>query len=291
MAFHSIQEMIDKCNADNCSFYQVVMEDSCHDMEAEEKTLTAKMGEMWRIMCETADSYDSSLHSRSGLVGGAGGKMEVYMKSGNSYCGEFLLTVIAEALKMGEANACMKRIVAAPTAGSCGVLPSVYMAIKKIHHYTDEEIVKSMFVAAGIGAVIADRASIAGATGGCQAEIGTAAAMTSGALVYLKEGTPEQIGHAVAMTLKNMLGLVCDPVAGLVEVPCVKRNVAGATNAVACAEMALAGITSVIPVDQVIDAMREVGDDMASKYKETACGGCALTPKGVQIAAEIMEEV
>jgi L-serine dehydratase len=142
-----------------------------------------------------------------------------------------------------------------------------------------------MIVAAGIGQVIASRAFIAGATGGCQAEIGTAAAMSAGALVTLKNGSPAQIANAVAMTLKNMLGLVCDPVAGLVEVPCVKRNVSGAANAVTCAEMALAGIESAIPVDQVIDAMREVGENMSPMYKETACGGCANTPKGLEVKA------
>jgi L-serine dehydratase len=195
-----------------------------------------------------------------------------------------MLTVVAEALKMGESNACMKRIVASPTAGSCGVMPAVYIAAKKLHGFKDEAIVKSMVVAAGIGTVIAHRAFIAGATGGCQAEIGTAAAMTSGGLVALKGGTPTQIANAVAMVLKSMLGLVCDPVAGLVEVPCVKRNVTGAANAVICAEMALAGIGSAIPVDQVIDAMREVGENMSPMYKETACGGCANTPKGIEVA-------
>jgi L-serine dehydratase len=178
----------------------------------------------------------------------------------------------------------MKRIVASPTAGSCGVMPAVYIAAKKLHGFSDEEIVKSMIVAAGIGEVIAQRAFIAGATGGCQAEIGTAAAMTAGGLVALKGGTPFQIADAVAMVLKSMLGLVCDPVAGLVEVPCVKRNVTGAANAVICAEMALAGIGSAIPVDQVIDAMREVGENMSPIYKETACGGCANTPMGIRVA-------
>jgi L-serine dehydratase len=195
---------------------------------------------------------------------------------------------MVEALKMGESNACMKRIVAAPTAGSCGVMPAVLTAVKRMYGESDENIVKSMIVAAGIGQVIASRAFIAGATGGCQAEIGTAAAMSAGALVTLKGGSPNQIANAIAMTLKNMLGLVCDPVAGLVEVPCVKRNVSGAANAVTCAEMALAGIESAIPVDQVIDAMREVGDNMSPMYKETACGGCANTPMGLAVKEKLI---
>lgn len=287
MAFNSIDEIIQICKEKDIRFDEAVIQDTCLDTGQTEEETIARMAEMWRVMCDASENYDENLKSRSGLVGGSGKQMEFYMKSGKSYCGEFILTVIAEALKMGESNACMKRIVAAPTAGSCGVMPSVYLAVKKNHEFSDEAIVKSMFVAAGVGQVIAERAYIAGATGGCQAEIGTAAAMTAAGLVSLKDGTPEQIAHAVAMTLKGMLGLVCDPVAGLVEVPCVKRNVSGAANAVVCAEMALAGVKSAIPVDQVIDAMREVGDNMPSIYKETACGGCANTPKGIEIAHKL----
>ena len=284
MAFQSINEIIEICKKDKLRFYDAIMRDTCTVTETTEEQNLKQMNEMWQVMCEASEGYDATLKSRSGMVGGNGQQMKNYTERGEGYCGEFMLTVIAEALKMGESNACMKRIVAAPTAGSCGVLPSVYIAVKKHHGVSDEAIVKSMFVAAGVGEVIAARAYIAGATGGCQAEIGTAAAMTAAGLVSLKNGTPEQIAHAVAMTLKGMLGLVCDPVAGLVEVPCVKRNVTGAANAVVCAEMALAGIESAIPVDQVIDAMREVGDHMPSMYKETACGGCATTPKGIEIA-------
>ncbi len=284
MAYNGISEILSVCKEKKISFYEAVMQDTCIDTEQSEEENLARMSEMWKIMCDTSDSYDAKLKSRSGLVGGCGGVMEDYIKNSNSYCGEFMLTVVKEALKMGESNACMKRIVASPTAGSCGVMPAVYIAAKKLNKFSDEEIVKSMIVAAGIGEVIAQRAFIAGATGGCQAEIGTAAAMTAGGLVALKGGTPFQIADAVAMVLKSMLGLVCDPVAGLVEVPCVKRNVTGAANAVICAEMALAGIGSAIPVDQVIDAMREVGENMSPIYKETACGGCANTPMGIRVA-------
>jgi L-serine dehydratase len=284
MAYSSVKEILNLCEERGISFYDAVMLDTIEDTEQTEDENLRRMSEMWQIMCDTSKEYDKALKSRSGLVGGNGGMMEDYLKGHTGYCGEFMLTVVAEALKMGESNACMKRIVASPTAGSCGVMPAVYIAAKKLHGFKDEAIVKSMVVAAGIGTVIAHRAFIAGATGGCQAEIGTAAAMTSGGLVALKGGTPTQIANAVAMVLKSMLGLVCDPVAGLVEVPCVKRNVTGAANAVICAEMALAGIGSAIPVDQVIDAMREVGENMSPMYKETACGGCANTPKGIEVA-------
>lgn len=285
MAYNSISEILGVCSERNIDFYEAVLQDTCTDTEQSEEENIRRMAEMWRVMEQASENYDRELKSRSGLVGGNGGLMEDYAKSSGGYCGDFMMTVMAEALKMGESNACMKRIVAAPTAGSCGVIPAVYIAAKRHHGFSDSCIVKSLFVSAGIGQVIAERAFISGAAGGCQAEIGTAAAMAAGGLTALKGGTPEQIAGAAALTLKSMLGLVCDPVAGLVEIPCVKRNVTGAVNAVACAEMALAGIESMIPADQVIDAMREVGENMPSMYKETACGGCAGTQRGLEAAA------
>ena len=184
---------------------------------------------------------------------------------------------------MAESNACMRRIVAAPTAGACGVLPAVLLPLCKYEELSQHQLLEALYVASGIGAVIAYRACIAGASGGCQAEIGTASAMAAGALVALRGGDGQQIGHAVAMALKNLMGLICDPVAGLVEVPCVKRNVIGAVNAVSVADMAMAGITSQIPVDEVIDAMGEVGRRMPVEFRETALGGLAATPTGLNI--------
>ena len=178
-------------------------------------------------------------------------------------------------------------IVAVPTAGACGVLPAVLLPLCKYEELTQHQLLEALYVAAGIGSVIAYKASIAGASGGCQAEIGTASAMAAGALVALRGGEGEQIGHAVAMALKNLMGLVCDPVAGLVEVPCVKRNVIGAVNAVSAADMALAGIESRIPVDEVIDAMGEVGRRMPVEFRETALGGLAATPTGERLKREL----
>ena len=176
---------------------------------------------------------------------------------------------------------------AAPTAGACGVLPAVLLPLCKYEELTQHQLLEALYVAAGIGSVIAYKASIAGASGGCQAEIGTASAMAAGALVALRGGEGEQIGHAVAMALKNLMGLVCDPVAGLVEVPCVKRNVIGAVNAISAADMALAGIESRIPVDEVIDAMGEVGRRMPVEFRETALGGLAATPTGERLKREL----
>ena len=188
---------------------------------------------------------------------------------------------------MAESNACMKRIVAAPTAGSCGVIPATFITTQERFKYTENKMVEAMFVAAGIGAVIAHRASISGAQGGCQAEIGSASAMAAGALTFLLGGDNQTIIHAAAMALKNLLGLVCDPVAGLVEVPCVKRNVIGAVNAVSSTDMALAGMKSFIPPDEVIDAMGEIGDLLPTGLKETSEAGLANTPTAYSLCKNI----
>ena len=192
--------------------------------------------------------------------------------------------VIATALKTGECNACMGRIVAAPTAGASGVLPAVLIPLQRRDGIPDERMVQALYVSAGFGQVIAQRASIAGAEGGCQAEVGSASGMAAAALVHVMGGSAEQMAHACGMALANTLGLVCDPVAGLVEVPCVKRNVMGAVNALSCAEMALSGAGSVIPCDEVIDAMRSVGECLPAALRETGGGGLAASPTGRRIA-------
>ncbi|MBU5488306.1 L-serine ammonia-lyase, iron-sulfur-dependent, subunit alpha [Clostridium sp. MSJ-8] len=289
MAFRSMKEIMDRAEKLNGDIVSAIVESECKDYGMDKEDVYLRMEEMWSSMYQAGIEYDETLHSKSGLVGTDGQKMINYIQKEESYSGDFMGNVIAEAIKMGESNACMKRIVAAPTAGSCGVLPAVLITSFKKFSLSTQEILDSLFVAAGIGQVISERASLAGATGGCQAEIGSAAAMAAGALVHLKGGSLSQISNAVAIALKNMLGLVCDPVAGLVEVPCVKRNVAGAVNAIAAADMALAGISSNIPADEVIDAMREIGDDMPTKYKETACGGCAVTETGKRIAKKMKD--
>ena len=188
---------------------------------------------------------------------------------------------------MGESNACMKRIVAAPTAGSCGVIPAVFITVQEEKGYTDDQMTEAMFVAAGIGGVIAHRAFLAGAAGGCQAEIGSASSMAAGAIAYLNGADAEGIAHAAAIAMKNLLGLACDPVAGLVEVPCVKRNVVGAVNAMTSCDMVLAGMISKIPPDEVFDAMRAVGRAMPENVRETGTGGLAGTPTGVEMRERI----
>ena len=280
MVLDSMKQIFERSARENIPFWEIVLQ---YDMEERQVSRQASMAKMlltWQAIQDAADSYTGTQRSVSGLVGGDGLKMRLYARRGESIGGEFMDEVIVQAISMAESNACMRRIVAAPTAGSCGVVPAVLLPLCEREHYTQHELLEALYVASGIGAVIAYRASISGAAGGCQAEIGTASAMAAGALVSLRGGTNEQIGHAVAMALKNLMGLVCDPVAGLVEVPCVKRNVIGAVNAISAADMALAGIESRIPVDEVIDAMGEVGRRMPVEFRETALGGLAATPTG-----------
>ena len=286
MAFEALSQILAICQKESIDFAEAVLREDMKDRLVDREASIRQMTAMWESMCDASDSYDISRKSNSGLVGGAGGVIADYVAAGNTLCGDAMGRVIAQALQMGESNACMKRIVAAPTAGACGVLPAVLIPLFR----DDPNTIRALFVAAGIGQVIATRASIAGASGGCQAEIGSASAMAAGALVYLRGGSCEQILNAVAMSLKNLLGLVCDPVSGLVEVPCVKRNVIGAVNAMSAADMALAGIQSMIPADQVIDAMKEVGDLMDVSLRETGRGGLAATRRGVEIRERLQGE-
>lgn len=280
MALDSMKEIFERSARENIPFWEIVLQYDMEERQVSRQASMAKMLSTWQAIQDAADSYTGTQRSVSGLVGGDGLKMRLYARRGESIGGEFMDEVIVQAISMAESNACMRRIVAAPTAGSCGVVPAVLLPLCEREHYTQHELLEALYVASGIGAVIAYRASISGAAGGCQAEIGTASAMAAGALVSLRGGTNEQIGHAVAMALKNLMGLVCDPVAGLVEVPCVKRNVIGAVNAISAADMALAGIESRIPVDEVIDAMGEVGRRIPVEFRETALGGLAATPTG-----------
>ncbi len=276
MALNSMHEILLRAEENHLAFWEVVLADDVEDRQVSPEESKAKMLITWQAMQDAADAYTGQRRSVSGLVGGDGMKMRQFNLRGESMCGDYVSRVIAEALSMAESNACMRRIVAAPTAGACGVLPAVLLPLD----LSQRQVLEALYTSAGIGMVIASKASIAGASGGCQAEIGTASAMAAGALVAVRGGSGEQICHAVAMALKNLMGLICDPVAGLVEVPCVKRNVIGAVNAVSVADMAMAGITSRIDVDEVIEAMGQVGRRMPVEFRETALGGLAATPTG-----------
>ena len=274
MSFLSCEEMLAAARSQKITLAEAVLRSDLEESRLTEEQSRAAMHHLWQVMQATSREYDPAQRSRSGLSGGDAAKVEQAHKEGKLLGGDYLSAVTAEALKTAECNACMKRIVAAPTAGSCGVLPAVLLPLARAGEADEEAVCEALYVAAGFGQVIAARATLAGAEGGCQAEVGAASAMAA----------------AAAMALGNLLGLVCDPVAGLVEVPCVKRNVVGAVNAVSCANMALAGVDYAIPCDEVIDAMGRVGSLLSPDLRETGQGGLAATPTGVKIAQRLAQE-
>ena len=281
--FTSIEQMLRDTEQAGLPLWKHIQLSDCHAQDITPESSWARMSAMLESMIQADEGYRAEDRSHSGLVGGDGGKMAGYGQGG-TLCGPLLTDVIAGALRMGECNACMKRIVAAPTAGACGVLPAVLLPLQRKDRLSDEDMVKCLYVSAGFGQVIATRASISGAEGGCQAEVGSASAMAAAALIHARGGPGARMAAACAMALQNVMGLVCDPVAGLVECPCVKRNVMGAVNALTCADMALAGLSSPIPCDEVIDAMGAVGRSLPSALRETGQGGLAATPSGRRIA-------
>ena len=276
--YRSLAEIVEAEKMSGKSFWQVVLEDDIKEQGITFNEGFAQMKDMYLAMKHADKMYDDKLRSASGMVGTDGGRLEQARLAGGSICGDFIMKVLEKAVKMGESNACMKRIVAAPTAGSCGVIPAVLISLEEEYGYSEDEITKGLIAAAGIGGVIAQRAFLAGAAGGCQAEIGSASAMAAAGLAYMQGADSEGCANALALALKSMLGLTCDPVCGLVEVPCIKRNVSGAVNAITAAQMTMAGIKSVIPADEVIDSMRRIGNDMPVCLKETGEGGLAITP-------------
>ncbi len=285
MAIESLRALMEA--SENQDICDVIIHSDCVDRGVTKEASFEKMRALYAAIRRARAGYDPKLRSASGMVGGDGAKMRAYVQQGKTICGDYIGQVIAQALEMGESNACMKCIVAAPTAGSCGVLPAVLLPYQEREKLGDDTMVRAMYVAGAIGQVVASKASIAGAAGGCQAEIGTASAMGAAALCYLGGGDAQAVCHAAAIAIKSMLGLVCDPIAGLVEVPCVKRNAAGAMIAMSSADMALAGIRSAVPPDEAILAMREVGDKMDVSLKETGVGGVAGTPFGQKIAEKM----
>ena len=286
ISFNSIAELVELAQKANCPISQIVIQWEMENNFVAEEKQRAMMLKNWQVMEESLKrgltNYEKSV---SGLTGGDAVKLYAYRQHG--YTGEAVLSAAASAVGVSEVNAVMGRIVACPTAGSCGIVPAAIYAAAEKNGNNIDEIVDALFTASGIGMVVEANASIAGAYGGCQAECGTAAGMAAGALVHLAGGTPEIVGNAVALAIKNLLGLACDPVAGLVEVPCVKRNGFIAVHAMVAADMAMAGVQSVIPVDDVIDALNRIGRSMPSSIKETAEGGLATTKTGLRLTREI----
>lgn len=294
MKYDSISEIVAEAVNKNCAISAVVINDQAAIAELSPQELLEKMSRALDVMKESAEhgleattEDGKEKRSTSGLSGCDALKMRQAVAAGKNICGSLFGNALTKALAVSFTNSCMGKIVAAPTAGSCGILPAALLSVAEDRGLSDDAVVKALFTASGFGIVIANNASIAGAEGGCQAECGSAAAMAAAALTELCGGTPAQCEHACAIALKNVLGLVCDPVAGLVEVPCIKRNAAGVANAFVAAELALAGIESTIPADEVILAMKKIGDAMSAALKETAEGGLAATPTGKRLCKKI----
>ena len=287
--YSSIADILEQ--SDKKAFWEIVMESDMESRDVSQDESRQQMKQMLDAMKAADRGYEGNRKSSSGLSGGDGKLLEDYNRAGKNLCGYFLGKVMERAVKMGESNACMRRIVAAPTAGSCGVIPAVLLSYEEYGSVPEDELINALYVAAGLGKVIGENAGIAGASGGCQAEIGTASAMAAGALAYLQGGDNEAIANAMALALKNMLGLACDPVGGLVEVPCVKRNSHGAVNAVTSAQMALAGVRSAISPDDVIDSMRRIGNEMPVSLKETGKGGLATSESAKRICGGLSRNV
>lgn len=290
LEYDSIAAICEAAEQQQVTISALVLSDQAKQTEMPEEALYERMKNSLYVMQEAVrEGKNPDLRSTSGLTGGDAARMEAYA-AGGGITGTFLNHAMARAVAVSEYNAAMGRIVASPTAGSCGILPGTVVTMLEEGRCDEHAAVMALFTAGAIGMVIAQKASIAGAQGGCQAECGSASAMAAAALVELAGGTPAQAAHACAMAIKNQLGLVCDPVAGLVEIPCIKRNVSGAAIAFTSAEMALAGVKSRIPVDECVLAMRQVGDMLPCSLKETSQAGLAATPTGLRLKRQVFGE-
>jgi len=288
LTYHSLSALVREANARGLTVSQLVLEDQAAYLEVSEGEIIKRMADNLEVMRESAkNGLNPDIRSMSGITGGDGFKMHMYSSKNLSLSGRFCASAIALAIAIAEYNASMGKIVAAPTAGSCGILPAALLTMMEEFKVEEEKVCMALITAGAIGMVIANEATIAGSQGGCQAECGSAAAMTAGALVEIAGGTNDMVAQACAIALKNLLGLVCDPVAGLVEVPCIKRNAGGVMCAIGAADMALAGIQSVIPIDEVIGAMRDIGESIPLTLRETALGGLAQTPTGIAINEKV----
>lgn len=285
--YDSIARLVELAEREKISLSRLCLMEQAGHLECSQEEIYEKMEHSYEVMAEADQKGEAQdVKSASGLTGGDAWKMAGYAR-GQTLTGKILPAAMKTALAVSEWNAAMGRIVAAPTAGSCGILPAALLTMERERGCSRKQCVMALFTASAFGMVIANRASISGAQGGCQAECGSASAMAAAALVELGEGSPGQSAHAAAIALKCVLGLVCDPVAGLVEIPCIKRNASGVATAFMAAEMALAGIESAIPVDEVILAMKRVGDAMAPSLKETAEGGLAATATGHRLCHQV----
>ncbi len=289
--FNTGEELLKITEENGLKISEVVLACECEYTGLTHEDIRNKMNETLEIMKKSAQAgLEKEIKSVGGIIGGDAKKVFDYTNKGKTLCGQNINKAIARAYSCAEVNAGMGQICAAPTAGSCGIIPASVLTAAEIYKSSDNDIIDALLTASGIGMIISKNATVSGAEGGCQAECGSAAAMASAAIVELAGGTPEMSLHAAAIAIKNIMGLICDPVAGLVEAPCAKRNASGTVNALICADMVLAGVRSIIPFDEVIDAMYRVGRMLPFELKETALGGVAATPTGIEISNRIFNK-
>ncbi len=276
------------CKEKNMSIWEYTLEDEAKESGLSKEEVFEKMRKNLVVMQESAEyGMKNEVISVSGLIGGDGYRLSRYAESGNTLTGKMMMKAMARALSCSEVNASMGKIVAAPTAGSCGIMPATIITAGEALGKSDDDLVKALFTASGVGIIIAKNATMAGAEGGCQAECGSAAAMAAAAVVEMMGGTPEQALNAGAIVFKNILGLVCDPVAGLVEIPCAKRNASGTVSALTTADMVMGGVMSKIPFDETVEAMYKIGKAMPCALRETAQGGVAITETGLRMQKQV----
>ena len=282
------EELIKICEENSISLSEYAIRREIEDRDVSREQVLSKMKKTLEVMRSGAtEAREKEVYSVSGLIGGDAFKLQEYLKSGKSLTGDTMILAMAMALSSSEVNASMGRIVACPTAGSCGILPAVILTAGEKLGKSDDELVMALFASAAVGLIIGRNATFAGAEGGCQAECGSAAAMASAAVVEIMGGTPKMSLDAAAIVFKNILGLVCDPVAGLVEIPCAKRNSSGAISALCTADLVMAGVESKIPFDDALSAMYKVGRSLPSELRETALGGVAVTKAGLELRKKV----
>lgn len=279
--FKNVAELVALAHEKSKKIYEIMLEQEIEQTGKSFEEIYTAMSHQYYVMKNAVEKGIQGVHSHSGMTGGDAKRMYEYINNGKLITDKTLLTAVCYAIATNEVNAAMGVVCATPTAGSSGVLPGVLLAAKEKFKVSDDEVIKYIFTAGAFGYIIANNAFISGAAGGCQAEIGSASAMAAAAVTEMAGGSPVQAANAMAMALKNMLGLTCDPLAGLVEVPCIKRNAAGASNAMIAADMALAGVESKVPWDEVISAMYQIGLSMPVSLRETAAGGLAATETGM----------
>lgn len=288
--YRSIEELIKQAKEQEIPLWQVVLNMEMHITEATEEEIYEKLDKRYEVMYRCVHKALQQPQQTAGnLISGVAGSQEKYSRRQDTICGSLINHVMALALSASEVNAAMGKICAAPTAGSCGILPAVLIGVSQYYEYPKEVILRGLLTASGVGTVVVRNATVSGAEGGCQAECGVAAAMAAAAVVEMRGGTPDMIQNAISLVLMNCMGLVCDPVAGLVQLPCAQRNASQAVNALLSADLALGDMNARIPADEVIEAMYKVGKQLPAELKETAMGGIAATATGKQLKEIIFQ--